>query len=49
MATELRVEALERKLEALEAGLNKYMQLTDQQKEGFADAVQKGLAEIKTS
>ena len=43
---EARLDAVERKLENLEAGLVKYTRMTDQQKEDFADAVQKGMAEL---
>ena len=47
MAMDQRVEALERKLAAMEEGVAKYMQISEEQKEGFADAVQKAMAEIR--
>ena len=45
---EERVEALERRLEALEDGMAKYMRITEEQKEGFSDAVQRGMSILKS-
>ena len=44
---EERIETLERKLEAMEEGLAKYMRITEEQKEGFSDAVQRGMSILK--
>ena len=42
------VEALERRLEALEEGMAKYMRITEEQKEAFSDAVQRGMSILKS-
>ena len=47
MGMDQRVEALERKLAAMEEGVAKYMRISEEQKEGFADAVQRAMAEIR--
>ena len=44
---EERIVALERKLEAMEDGVAKYMRITEEQKEGFSDAVQRGMSLLK--
>ena len=44
---DLRVEALERKQDAMESEVAKYIRISEEQKEGFADAVQKAIAELK--
>ena len=44
---EERIEALERKLEAMEDGVAKCMRITEEQKEGFSDAVQRGMSLLK--
>ena len=41
------VEALERKLEAMENEVGKYMRISEEQKEVFSDAVQKAMAELR--
>ena len=44
---EERIEALERKVEALEDGVAKYMKIIEEPKEGFSDAVQRGISILK--
>ena len=46
---EERIEALERKLEALEDGVAKYMRITEEQKEGFSDAVHRCMFLLKAA